>query len=257
MKTLLDGMISAKSEEKHREFLSSAKGLVLHKPSMLAKLDEFSEQKQMYARYIIDRTVGTLGRVGNVAAEQNHSNISHYLGDVLFDDPSEQVGKLMKRESSRVKTKNDELSASFLRARADTQKDPFFTMHPDHEKAKMALCDTAYELFCKEYSTSFHYSMEELPDGSMKFCNLCAPGSSPRIVPPSTNCSCTESTVMVAIQCRHDLKKNGQKFVESEWDERHLRRRVVFGGVKRVSVVLASANGEAGAASLNIGAATA
>jgi len=45
---------------------------------------------------------------------------------------------------------------------------------------------------------------------------------------------------MVAVQCRHTLKMNGQRFVESEWDERHLRRKVVFGGAKRVSVVLSA-----------------
>jgi len=105
----------------------------------------------MYARYVIDGTVGTLGRVGNVAAEQNHSNIAHYLGDVLFDDPSEQVSKLLNRERRRVNAMNNDLSASYLRASADIENNAFFRDHSEHKKAKMALCDKAYELFCQQY----------------------------------------------------------------------------------------------------------
>ncbi len=58
---------------------------------MLDNLRTISHQCNHFAKYILDDTVATCGKVSNNPAEQNHASVVAFAGGTLYEDPSFEI----------------------------------------------------------------------------------------------------------------------------------------------------------------------
>jgi hypothetical protein len=77
----MESMIHAMSEEEHKEAVEKNHQVLQGQISILNSVDEISKSQLHYASYSLACTKGTLGKVSNNPAEQNHSSIVYWVGE--------------------------------------------------------------------------------------------------------------------------------------------------------------------------------
>ncbi len=65
--------------------------MVLGKEAMLDNLRAISHQCNHFAKYVLDDTVGTCGKVNNNPVEQNHASVVAFAGGTLYEDPPFEI----------------------------------------------------------------------------------------------------------------------------------------------------------------------
>ncbi len=65
------------------------------KEANLDNLRTISHNRNHYARYVLDDTVGTCGKMSNNPAEQNHVSVVAFAGGTLYEDLAFEIKNLL------------------------------------------------------------------------------------------------------------------------------------------------------------------
>ena len=94
----MTAMLKASSEAEFDKCVENIHLNYSNQAEVMDKVNEIVGYQSKYAKYLMEKSTGTLNRVSDCAAEQNHSSIAHHLGGACYDDPAAQVNKLLQRQ---------------------------------------------------------------------------------------------------------------------------------------------------------------
>ena len=80
-------MLYSVSEHDHKSAVDDIHNMYRGQTSILNAVDDIALSQLHYIKYILDQTEGTLGKVSNNPAEQNHASIVYWVGEKLYQEP--------------------------------------------------------------------------------------------------------------------------------------------------------------------------
>lgn len=209
-------------------------------------LEEFKDDRDHYASYILDTKKGTRGKHGSSISESNHSSVLVHLNDgdrsknSYCEKPYTLVKDLLQRQQHQMNNMNNLLLGE--KDELDIIKFQFNQATPKSLKdAANTSCLQSYFAFSKCVKRTSEYSVtEENP-----LCRVVSCNSRPNV--PIRKCvrqsendpfacpGCPVSTAYEA-QCVHSLKANDGAFIMDQFALRHMRRDVVSGSYDKCVV---------------------
>ena len=153
-------------------------------------MSDIASQCNHDTKYVLEATGGTLGKVSNNPAEQNHANIVHWVGTKLYEEPGYEIKQLLGRQSELKKKHNKEKRYYYFQIQFEITVHPHFTA--DNELGR------ANELLDKKYVVLWHeekvLSVNDIiavneSNGDRSFTHRNAPLSQ-HMVPHGNRCNC-------------------------------------------------------------------
>ena len=87
----MSSLLFAGSESDFQETVSNLETAYQGNTNVLNTIHKWASLKEHYAKYILDVTLGTLGKISNNPAEQNYSSIVAHLGGALYEEPGSEI----------------------------------------------------------------------------------------------------------------------------------------------------------------------
>lgn len=243
IKDELRKMCNAKSEEEHTRTFNAAMSVLQSRLNRTEKpedeLIKCRNERSSYAHYILSTVKGSKGRHGSSLAESNHSSVLIFLNDgerqlsVYKENPHTLVKDLFQRQAVHINKFNQELYNQKIRL--DTEKQRFNgSTHKALVSAIDCLCLNSYEKFKSRVSRLSEYEMVEISDNHRVVKSKKYVSATPKHCYRSGNdghfsCQSCEGSIAFQEQCEHSLMSNDEIFIESHFENRHLRRDVCHG----------------------------
>ena len=226
VKHFLKSMLLSQTKREWDDAFQGARLLLQGHPTLQKKLLDVHGNPKYYAGYYLnDVSEGSLGKMGDAPAEQNHSSIVSHIGGGGTMQISEQIKALLERqaERSRVRSTMD----NNLRVRISGYRSTF----RGHEEA-------ADNLACKHLSAFAHKRFQEIivAASSLQAATLLngdqvvwpasilnhaeAPSRRRFVVPMGGRCPCKNRRVML-FMCEHEFRLEG-KFLWERFSPRWL-----------------------------------
>jgi hypothetical protein len=136
-------------------------------------------------------TPGTLGKISNNPAEQNHSSIVAHLGGALYEEPGSEIKKLLVRQRNLETQRQQQKSKYKYMMPAEIQNDPIINSDPELKKVKHTLDRKSFHMWRDEYFLSDKYCVEIDRDHNCRIFTHKEHPNSPRIVSASERCNCS------------------------------------------------------------------
>ena len=114
--------------------------------SLLNTVDDIAKGKLHYAKFSLESSEGTLGKVSNNPAEQNHSSIVYWVGEKLYEEPGFEIKKLLGRQSTLEDKRNGEKSDYYFDIQAERATNQELLADDQLSKAKMLLDKNSFQL---------------------------------------------------------------------------------------------------------------
>ena len=209
-------MLYANSEEDHESAVNEIQQCYVGKTSILNIVNDIAKDKLHYAKFSLERSEGTLGKVSNNPAEQNHSSIVYWVGEKLYDEPGFEIKKLLGRQKTLEDKRNGEKGDYYFEIQAERATNKELLADEQLSKAKLLLDKKSFQLWSDEKKQSTEYTCTTAPSGCRKF--VCRGYEhSPRIVPVGARCTC-KIRVMYLMQCRHEICESRGRLREESID---------------------------------------
>ncbi len=152
------GLLYAQSQEEFDSLLDDLMKTFQGKETMLENLRSISQQRNHFAKYVLDDTLGTCGKVSNNPAEQNHASVVAVAGGTLYEDPAFEIKSLLSQQRMLEKKRNQEKAEYQLRIGIElANQDP----HDNISQAMKKLDKKPFNLWREEYDLSLHYTVEQ------------------------------------------------------------------------------------------------
>ena len=242
----MSSLLQANSEHDFELAVSNLEVTYRGNTNVLNTIHKWAALKKHYAKYILDDTLGTCGKISNNPAEQNHSSIISHLGGALYEEPGSEIKKLIIRQRDLENNRQQEKSHYQFMIPAEIEQDKIIKRDHELKTAKNTLERKSFDMWRGEYTSSKTYSIEINPyNGSRTFTNIAHPDS-PRIVPANERCNCSMRKQHF-LQCRHEILENGGRLCIDLIDRRHIFYKTLHTKVKRNSDILGNTFPQAGA----------
>jgi hypothetical protein len=108
----MESMIHAMLEEDHKEAVEKNHQVFQGQISILNTVDEISKSQLHYASYSLAHKEGTLGKVSNNPAKQNHSSIVHWVGEKLYKEPGYEIKEILGCQQQLEDKQNEEKASN-------------------------------------------------------------------------------------------------------------------------------------------------
>ena len=120
-------------------------------------MTDIASQCNHYAKYVLEATEGTLGKVSNNPAEQNHSSIVHWVGAKLYEEPGYEIKQLLGRQKELEKKRSQEKGEYFFQIKFEISVRPQFTADIELKRAKTLLDKKSFAMWHEEKTLSINY----------------------------------------------------------------------------------------------------
>ena len=202
-KGLLRSILNSYSEECFDKLIVSLIDLNKGNVKVIKLANKLRSERLMFARYVIEASPGTYGRLGDSISESNHSSVSAHVGDKCLGELESIHVRLMDRHKHVCLRTNREVSRAYHQSR-------IIEDNLSKKKTKQDLLLTAKTLTLSSYNEyasvtvirSQQYCKEETKDGTTV---VFSPLGNNRyhFKNKTSRCTC-HSSVALEKQCVHE-----------------------------------------------------
>ena len=180
------------------------------------KLDDFANEKDTYAKYLIHQIPGNLMRFGSTQSEQNHSSVLSHLNQGsrkhnYLSEPYTLIKDLLVRQESHLNKFNESLANQtnlLYVEKSKLERDLDIDLNIKNVLLKASnhnISFLAYSKFKQEVIDSRNYYLINNNDGTFNVSRIGIDSDKTRHFKDKTQrCSCT-CRVSNLIQCRHEF----------------------------------------------------
>jgi hypothetical protein len=120
----LTKMLNSNSEEEFNEALKSIETAYAGNSDILNKVHRIAEEKDHYAKYIVENVPGTAGKRSNNPSKITNSSVIAHLGGALYEHPHVEIKNLLVRQHDLETKRQQEKSEYKLKVQAEIVRCP-------------------------------------------------------------------------------------------------------------------------------------
>ena len=212
----LKRMIHSYSEQQYNAAFDEAKTILAGNVDHLECIQKINEKKHMFAKYLIKKIPGNLGRQGSAPAECNHSSYVARIGPRSIENVADGIAKMLGRQKEleleldlkigqyaaqcRGKVASMEMDISH-----DQQMDSSYTYRVKFN-ALTKLSPWGYELLEMFVNQSQFYTCVLSELGHV--LERLGGNYPPRLIKFGERCDCDDMKTYLSVQCKHELARD-------------------------------------------------
>jgi hypothetical protein len=144
IKNFLETMLKSTTESEYTNAYEAALALVVYEPSKRSYLESIYENYEYYGGFFLLNTLGNLGLLGSVPAEQNHASIVAHLGEGGSWEIAQHIQHLMNRQKELTKQRTEKENSQYC-STLHYKSSKRGQERKDEEDAKKCLSNYAYQ----------------------------------------------------------------------------------------------------------------
>jgi hypothetical protein len=140
----LETMLKSTTEAEYTNAFEAALMVVAYEPSKRSYLESIYNDHEYYGGFFLLHTLGNLGLLGSVPAEQNHASIVAHLGEGASWEISQHIQHLMNHQKELTKQRTEKENTQFC-STLRYKSTKCGQQGKDDEEAKKTLSNFAYQ----------------------------------------------------------------------------------------------------------------
>jgi hypothetical protein len=153
----LTEMLNSNSEEEFNGALKSIETAYAGNSDILNKVHRIAEEKDHYAKYIVENVPGTAGKRSNNPSEITNSSVIAHLGGALYEHPHVEIKNLLVRQHDLETKRQQEKSEYKLKVQAEIVRCPELVADEQLRNAILQLDKKPFECWREDYHLSKDY----------------------------------------------------------------------------------------------------